>query len=385
MPSYLLVRGSFQCVIYVYKYNLQYISNTIMVESQAIALLADPNKVDLDMGETKVQDEMPTLSTPPKVSTEPSQTSGINVVEKKQNVLDLIDDTDTMFKKPIAMEKPTQDTPPPPSTNVLDLSNIEIKEEPVDKPPELTPSQIREKKERILYDIERLRRRGIRFPRSFTMASDLEEMEAEYNRIKKDMETEQAVRFQRKMLMTCVSGIEMLNNRFDPFDIQLDGWSESVNENVGDYDEVFEELYEKYRGSGKMAPELRLLFMLGGSALMFHMTKSMFSSASPQVADVLRSNPNLAAQVSQAAMAQNMGGMSRMMGMAQGGGSAPAQPPPPPRGVVIPPPADVDDVLRELQGDSGGPSQTKTKKTRRPKKSSGGSTGIDTLSLSLNN
>ena len=51
-----------------------------------------------------------------------------------------------------------------------------------------------------------------------------------------------------------------------------------------------------------------------------------------------------------------MGGMSRMMGMAQGGGSAPAQPPPPPRGVVIPPPADVDDVLRELQGDSGGPS-----------------------------
>lgn len=356
-----------------------------MVESQAIALLADPNKVDLDMGETKVQEEMPTLSTTSKVNTEPSTSSGINVTEKKQNVLDLIDDTDTILKKPIAMEKPTQDIPPPATNNVLDLSNIEIKEETVDKPPELTPAQIREKKERILYDIERLRRRGIRFPRSFTMASDLAEMEAEYNRIKKDMETEQAVRFQRKMLMTCVSGIEMLNNRFDPFDIQLDGWSESVNENVGDYDEVFEELYEKYRGSGKMAPELRLLFMLGGSALMFHMTKSMFSSASPQVADVLRSNPNLAAQVSQAAMAQNMGGMSRMMGMAQGGGSAPAQPPPPPRGVVIPPPADVDDVLRELQGDSGGPSQTKAKKPRRSKKSSGGNTGIDTLSLSLNN
>lgn len=66
---------------------------------------------------------------------------------------------------------------------------------------------------------------------------------------------------------------------------------------MSDYDDVFEELYEKYRGQGKMAPELRLLFMLGGSALMFHMTKSMFSSASPQVADILKQNPNIAAQM----------------------------------------------------------------------------------------
>jgi hypothetical protein len=129
------------------------------------------------------------------------------------------------------------------------------------------------------------------------MASSLEEMESEYNRIKKDLETEQGIRFQRKMLMTCVSGIEMLNSRFDPFDVQLDGWSESVNENIGDYDDVFEELYEKYRGTGKMAPELRLLFMLGGSALMFHMTKSMFSSASPQISEVLKQNPNMVAQM----------------------------------------------------------------------------------------
>ena len=33
-----------------------------------------------------------------------------------------------------------------------------------------------------------------------------------------------------------------LNSKFDPFDIKLDGWSEAVNENLDDYDDVFGEL-----------------------------------------------------------------------------------------------------------------------------------------------
>lgn len=79
---------------------------------------------------------------------------------------------------------------------MFDLSDIQVNESSsAPEPPQLTLEQIREKKERILYDIERLRRRGVRFPRSFTMASDLAEMEAEYNRIKKDLETEAGIRF----------------------------------------------------------------------------------------------------------------------------------------------------------------------------------------------
>ena len=53
------------------------------------------------------------------------------------------------------------------------------------------------------------------------------------------------------MLMACVSGLEFLNNRFDPFDLKLDGWAESVNENLEEYDEVFGELHEKYGSKTK--------------------------------------------------------------------------------------------------------------------------------------
>ena len=43
------------------------------------------------------------------------------------------------------------------------------------------------------------------------------------------------------MLIAFVTAIEFLNNRFDPFDVKLDGWSESVHEGINDYDDIFEE------------------------------------------------------------------------------------------------------------------------------------------------
>ena len=347
-----------------------------MSDSQAFALLADPNKVDVS---TPSSNDVPQIEHNKSSSEEGKETSKSNTeTEKRDTILNLLEDTQSFPTKPSNQNQ--MDTKGSEKPNTIDLSDVEIKEDPTTPPePELTPEQIREKKEKILYDIERLRRRGVRFPRSFTMASDLVDMESEYNRIKKDLETEAAIRFQRKMLMTCVSGIEMLNGKFDPFDVHLDGWSESVNENIGDYDDVFEELYDKYKGSGKMAPELRLLFMLGGSALMFHMTKSMFSSAAPQVSDILRANPNLAAQMQHAAMQQmgggsGGGGLAGMMNMAQSGINSSSAAPPPPRGVAVPPPENVDDVLRDLQGPPKRPKQSRKGKSR---------SSIDTLSLSL--
>ena len=42
-----------------------------------------------------------------------------------------------------------------------------------------------------------------------------------------------------------------------------------------------------------MAPEVKLIMMLGGSAMMFHLTNSMFKAAIPNVNDVLKQNPDL--------------------------------------------------------------------------------------------
>ena len=152
------------------------------------------------------------------------------------------------------------------------------------------------------------------------MDSSYAEMKGEYDTQMEERERQNSVKFQGKMLLACITGLEFLNNKFDPFDLKLDGWSEQVNENLTEYDEIFGELHEKYKSKAKMSPELKLLFQLGGSAIMLHMTNTMFKSALPGMDDIMRQNPELMQQFTQAAvssMSNNMGGGG---GPAGGGG-----------------------------------------------------------------
>jgi len=168
---------------------------------------------------------------------------------------------------------------------------------------------INEKKE-ILYQLDRLRSKGIKVPYDFNMNSNLNEMRSSYERLKREREIDASVRFQRKMLMGFVTGTEFLNNRYNPFSIELDGWSEQIHESVDDYDDIFEELHDKYKSSGSnMAPELRLLISLGGSAFMFHLTKKMFSNSElPKVEEVLNNNPELMKKFQEASAMEYMKG-----------------------------------------------------------------------------
>jgi len=134
------------------------------------------------------------------------------------------------------------------------------------------------------------------------MDSPLAEMQGEYEMIMEEKSKQNSMKFQGNMLMAIINGIEFLNNRFDPFDVKLDGWGDQINENLNDYDDVFGELYDKYKTKASLAPELKLLFQLGGSAMMVHMTNTMFKSAMPGVDDILRQNPDLMRQFQTAAV-----------------------------------------------------------------------------------
>jgi hypothetical protein len=165
----------------------------------------------------------------------------------------------------------------------------------------MSEEEVINQKKEILYQFDRLERKGTRLARKFTLASSLDEMKAELDKVVREKQVDASVKFQRRILVTAVTGMEMLNSRFDPVGAKLDGWSESINDGIDEYDEVFEELHEKYKGKAKMAPELKLLMMLGGSAFMFHLTNSMFkSSAMPGLDQVLKQNPDLAKQFASA-------------------------------------------------------------------------------------
>lgn len=146
------------------------------------------------------------------------------------------------------------------------------------------------RKQEYLYKLDRLEKMGYTSSRKYTIQHDYEDIRGEYERLKKQRDADNAVKFSRKMLMAFVSGSEFLNERFDPFGLKLSGWSEAIMEDLPSYDEVFEELHEKYKTKIQMAPELRLLWMVGSSAFMFHLTNSLFNP--PQMKNIM-SRPDM--------------------------------------------------------------------------------------------
>jgi hypothetical protein len=196
----------------------------------------------------------------------------------------------------------------------------------VKKVKEMTYEEIAREKQNLLFELERLQKSGFTPSKRYSMASTYDEMKFERDRLKRMRDVERSVKFSRKMLLGFVGGVEYLNNQFNPADLKLNGWSENMMENINDYDEVFEELHDKYSDSVKMPAELKLVMMVAGSGFMFHMTNSFLKSATPDLRDILKNNPDIMANINAAAskdmgqkIDQTYGRHNPVAGMMKGG------------------------------------------------------------------
>ena len=261
---------------------------------------------------------------------------------------------------------------------------------PQEEQPSKGYSSVDEEKADLINKLGRLEKKGFAVNKRLNAYSNVEELRTEVKRITYSIDVEQSIRFSRRMLVACVTGLEFLNKRYNPFEIQLEGWSESIMENVDDYDGVFEELYVKYRSKVNVAPEVKLIMMLGGSAMMFHLTNSMFKSALPNMNDVLKQNPDLvknmmaAVQNTTRAPAAPVGGTGQYEMQGPGidisslmGGVM--MPPPPPMNTTPIPVSEQDDDdvsdIVSISGESTGGEvkevnvdTTKSKRGRKKKK-----------------
>jgi hypothetical protein len=202
------------------------------------------------------------------------------------------DDIDDEYEEGDSVE---DDLGPEDGSIIEDEEEEEVEEE-------MSYEDIMREKQELLFKLDHLGKIGYKPTKQYNMTSDIEEMRQEFNRLKHQRDTEKSVKFQRKMLMAFCTGVEFLNDKFDPLDVKLGGWSESMMENIDDYDEVFEELHEKYQSKVQVAPEIRLLSMVGGSAFMFHLTNTLFKSNMPNMNDILKQNPDIMNSIKTAAM-----------------------------------------------------------------------------------
>jgi hypothetical protein len=120
-----------------------------------------------------------------------------------------------------------------------------------------------------------LKEKGFKLTKTYDCKSSLEEMEYEYEVLKRYADKRNGLKIARNLLINSVSILEFMNNSYNPIDFQLEGWAEHTQVEIDNYDDVLEELWEKYKMTGKrFSPEIRLVFMLTASAAAYHFTKS---------------------------------------------------------------------------------------------------------------
>jgi len=159
--------------------------------------------------------------------------------------------------------------------------------------PQMDEREKRRKKRAMLKKLDEWYEKGqIKHNSNFTMETSFEEVEDEYETALEDKRKKDSVKLQGWWFMTAINSLEYANSAFNPFDINLDGWGEQVSEDIDSYDEIFTELYDKYKG-GKLAPELSLLLRLGFSAAMVNFTNKALSTAAPGFADIAKQNPEI--------------------------------------------------------------------------------------------
>lgn len=165
---------------------------------------------------------------------------------------------------------------------------------PADKPiaSKMSERDKLRKKKMMLKRLEEWRAKGLVSGSHFSNETPYEEIEDEYETALEDKKKSESKKLYSWWFMTFVNTVEYANAAFNPFDINLDGWGEQVNDDIDSYDEIFGELYDKYKG-GKLSPEIALLLRLGFSAAVVNFTNRALSSATPGFNDVIRQSPEL--------------------------------------------------------------------------------------------
>jgi hypothetical protein len=179
--------------------------------------------------------------------------------------------------------------------------------------PRMSDEYVMKEKYEILRKFDRLQKLGVPIRKRFTLDSPLDEMKMELEFIRREKAMDQTIKQFCDWYITGMSAMEWSTKNvpfMQAFGLRLDGLSESAQMNVADMEEDFEELYDLYGDKLKMHPLVRIPIRTCMMVYMVHLTNQMaMKSPIPNMDQILKSNPDIARQLSMAAMQQQAQGM----------------------------------------------------------------------------
>ena len=151
----------------------------------------------------------------------------------------------------------------------------------------------RVKKRNMIDELERWYEKGYLKENSrFHRDTPYEEVEEEYDAVLEKIRRKKSINLQKDILFNVMNFIEFSNSWVDPFGLKLEGLADKTTEELESYEDIFGELYDKWKG-GKVPPELALLCKVGFSIAMLHMSNNVLSSTPVAFQDVVKQSPEL--------------------------------------------------------------------------------------------
>lgn len=176
-----------------------------------------------------------------------------------------------------------------------------IDDQPVNNLEILHAKQLNTKRE-LIYKIQQLQNKLYDVeinPKTYTTADSLSELQSEFDRLTIIKNQKSTREWYRKILFGVTKGLEWCNHKWDPVGLKLDGWSTEIASNADEFDEIFDELTEKYGGTfgmeKKIAPEIRLIGLILYSGVTYSISQTLTNSYSnrPEFSEIINKDPVL--------------------------------------------------------------------------------------------
>jgi len=134
--------------------------------------------------------------------------------------------------------------------------------------------------------------KGVHLSQDYNMDSDYKLMKYEYELHSGIIAKHNMVSFINSGCISSVGILETLNTSYNPFGLQLNGWSTKVNSKSDQLYDAISDMYEKWVGpGGQVPPELRLIGILGFSAASVHF-QNVSVNKMPNLNERLTDDPN---------------------------------------------------------------------------------------------
>lgn len=131
--------------------------------------------------------------------------------------------------------------------------------------------QMEEQKEKreIYYELFQFEKAGYAVNKKYSLDDDISELRFEYNRLMKEKDIDEKTKIAWTLFQTANGIIEYANNKLNPFNFSMKGWSDEIDQKRSEYEPHFRKIYKQISLRLQISPSLMVAMLFGTQLAQF--------------------------------------------------------------------------------------------------------------------